>query len=416
MVWPDSVRYAILGGRFWSLLQAGEWDLWTSPGYPFFLYILAEVLHDADHVALVQHVLAVVTTLLVWASLRSCYRSPLAALGGGLAVALSPAQHYYAGCLLTENLSAFLVSLSIFLLVAANTASFKKMLAWRFLAGVAMGASILTRPNLVAGVVPSMILPLTTRQGEFTKRRYSAAVLITLLAVVITYVPWGQYNARRGLYSPQGNVGWQFHAFANSLGVGKPYHDLAFLQVTPRMDQELKREAVARMLANPKAYLKAVSTTSSYLLGIEWQGDTAPHVESLTVLDLSHELPVFTARPYTKPRAWRITMSKALSGVYQRLLPFAWAGLLVFLIRSMRGKLWGNIAVAAFPLSCLLSLAVILQANTRYSFPLEPLVLGFGLLAFVARLKEPASPGSVADESLSGSRRPLLELPRFRSR
>jgi hypothetical protein len=54
----------------------------------------------------------------------------------------------------------------------------------------------------------------------------------------------------------------------------------------------------------------------------------------------------------------------------------------------MRGKLWGNIAVAVFPLSCLLSLALLLQANTRFSFPLEPVVVGFGLLAFIAQLKE----------------------------
>jgi 4-amino-4-deoxy-L-arabinose transferase-like glycosyltransferase len=172
--------------------------------------------------------LTIASTLLVWASLRHCYRSPWAAFGGGLIVALSPAQHYYAQCLLTESLSAFLVTLSIYLIVVANkTALTKKRLYWRFLAGVSMGASILVRPNLLAGVFPSILSPLSKLQGESTFRRYVVSFLISLLAVLIIYLPWGLFNARRGLITPQGSLGLHVHAWANLLGVGKPYSGLA---------------------------------------------------------------------------------------------------------------------------------------------------------------------------------------------
>ena len=65
IVWPDSVRYVNLGDGFFRALAAGQWDLWTPPAYPLFVWLLTRVVHTVEIVILFQHILAIVTCVLV---------------------------------------------------------------------------------------------------------------------------------------------------------------------------------------------------------------------------------------------------------------------------------------------------------------------------------------------------------------
>ena len=65
IVWPDSVRYVNLGDGFFRALAAGQWDFLTPPGYPLFVWLLTRVVHTVEMVILAQHILAIITCVLV---------------------------------------------------------------------------------------------------------------------------------------------------------------------------------------------------------------------------------------------------------------------------------------------------------------------------------------------------------------
>src|SRR5262245_43606239 len=82
IIWPHSVRYANLSSGFFHRLAIEACDLWTSPGYPFFLWLCHYWVHTTRGVVFIQQALADVACVLIWVTARKSCGSLVALVGG----------------------------------------------------------------------------------------------------------------------------------------------------------------------------------------------------------------------------------------------------------------------------------------------------------------------------------------------
>lgn len=116
--------------------------------------------------------------------------SRLAALLGALLLALHPALVLYTPALMTEGVAASVITIAAWLCRRASGRGVAALVA----AGLALGASILIRPQLILAV-PFLGLLATPASGG-VQRRMARAALVSVLAVV-TCLPWTLRNCSR---------------------------------------------------------------------------------------------------------------------------------------------------------------------------------------------------------------------------
>lgn len=171
-------------------LLAGQgtiWDTFTPLGYPALLaliYAVAGKSHDA--VGVVQAFLGAGTCVLAWALARRLTRSDLAAAAAGVVLAFYTPLVVYTGFLLTETLFSFLLALAALLLVRAGDGGARSAPA---LAGLALGAATVVRPNLLFAF-PFLAACAWVRPAASGSRRaplVALAFAAPLLAVVVAY-------------------------------------------------------------------------------------------------------------------------------------------------------------------------------------------------------------------------------------
>jgi hypothetical protein len=116
--------------------------------------------------------------------------SRLAALLGALLLALHPALVLYTPALMTEGVAAAAITIAAWLCRRASGRGAAALLV----AGIALGASILIRPQLV--LAAPFLGWLATPPGGGSKRRFARAALVSALAVA-TCLPWTLRNCSR---------------------------------------------------------------------------------------------------------------------------------------------------------------------------------------------------------------------------
>jgi 4-amino-4-deoxy-L-arabinose transferase-like glycosyltransferase len=119
---------------------------------------------------------------------------PRAALGAGLAVALSPALVFYTPALMTEGVTASLLALSAWAVAAAREQKPARAPLFAALAGLVLGAATLVRPQslLFAPFFGALAAP----PGSGARARARDAVL-ALAAAIAVCVPWALRNCAR---------------------------------------------------------------------------------------------------------------------------------------------------------------------------------------------------------------------------
>jgi len=166
-------------------LSDGE-PFFRAPLYPFVLGLTYR-LTGGSYVAprVVQFTLgaltALITCLIAWRLLGA-----LAGLVSGLMAALYPVLIYFEGELLTETLFIFLVMLSLYLFTLAVDRQRGRL--W-FLAGLCLGAALITRPAV------AIFIPFALAGALAFARRRGAHTLVVLAGVVLMLAPVTAHNA-----------------------------------------------------------------------------------------------------------------------------------------------------------------------------------------------------------------------------
>jgi 4-amino-4-deoxy-L-arabinose transferase-like glycosyltransferase len=386
IVWPDSVRYANLGDGFFRYLATGQWDLWTTPGYPLFVWVLTRASRTVDAVILGQQILAIATCVLVLV-IGQTLLGRRAGLVGALLVALHPVRHYYAQALLSESLAEFLIVAGFAALVAAMRAGPGVFLAWRGMVGLLLGLAALVRPNLAPAIAVATLVPIIPERAVRRVIWLTAGALVTLVAAFLVLLPWLTYNAHRAEFRLALNSGWNIHHYANYLGIPSDIDTERLLSArhSVEIDHQLRSKVIGRFLGAPHAYIPGVfKTTVSLLLPIDPKGDVAPVIarcEHAAGDESFATLP----RPIRFPISWwRCRLHELALPVFAILISGGWLGLMVWTIDSLRCGRYDLAGLGLLPLVVIAAHALTLLWNTRFAFPCEALALGIGLPAGLA--------------------------------
>ena len=209
-VWPPlsiPPNFESYDGLGWNLAQGAGFTFavdgiaspyyFRTPGYPLFLAGLYAMFgHWPPAVYAAQVVLHGLSVVLLFLLARACLDRRVAALSACL-VAVFPVLLMYIPMVLPEILSAFLVSLSLWLILAYT----RRERGWILLvAGAVMGCSALVRPALgLFSVFCFFGLWLAGRAG----RRPVRVFLLLHLGVVVVMAPWAVRNyALMGRFLP----------------------------------------------------------------------------------------------------------------------------------------------------------------------------------------------------------------------
>jgi 4-amino-4-deoxy-L-arabinose transferase-like glycosyltransferase len=156
------------------------WDTFTPSGYPALLALLYSITDSSrTFVGVVQAFLGGATCVLTHRIALSASGNQLVALLSALGVAVHFPLIFYSGLLLTEAPFAFLLVLSLWLLLRAVKKPSSGTRA--LLAGLSLGAATVTRPNLLA-LYPLLLLYLWLALADPQKPPAARARALLLLA------------------------------------------------------------------------------------------------------------------------------------------------------------------------------------------------------------------------------------------
>jgi Dolichyl-phosphate-mannose-protein mannosyltransferase len=389
IVWPDSQRYVVMSVDLPHRLLTSDWDHHTAPAYPLFLYAVGSWISTVKGVAVMQQGLGILTCWIVWFTARRLFGERAAFLAG-LVVALSPFRHYYAETLLTESLGEFLLVTGVCSLLLAEGRPLGRMILLRSTAGAALGLASLTRPNLLPALVLGILAPVRPATDGGRKGGFTGIVVMTAVSLSVVG-PWLAFNLNRGVLGVTGGAGLQLTLFSNEFGIGPAYPDRLLVHLG---DGERQQVALARIARHPAAYVRGVTRSMVYLtIPARPRGDVAPAIPTCEGWASSVPLPRFDPGPPGRHWGWRCVAHASLSMVVAVLITVGWAGLVAWGVASLVAQRYPLAVIAAIPLACVVALALTLQGNTRYAYPLETLALGFGLPALGTLLGPPLSRG-----------------------
>ena len=377
IIWPDSIRYADLAAELPSRLT-GDWDSFSAPGYPAFLWVCGRWIATADGVAWVQQGLAICACALTWSVVRHAC-GLRAALLGGLIVALSPERHYYAQTMLSECLSEFVFVAGISLMVVAGNLPNGTQTVVRSIAGVALSAAALIRFNMIPATLAATVISRRPRVAQSGATRLGATGIAAPAAWLGVVLAWLVFLTQQDIHSLPGNAARLFNGFANEHGIGQTVAVPTAL--TPGLAREQEHALWERIGANRAAYGRAVLRTARALVfSFVWRGDVAPSIPECSPPPPGNGSPRgFAERPRPLRGVWRLKVHRALSSLYKLLTPLGWIGLAVWGVAvAGRGRL-DLFLLAAAPLVGIAALSLMVMINTRYTFPFDALALGIGI-------------------------------------
>jgi 4-amino-4-deoxy-L-arabinose transferase-like glycosyltransferase len=177
---PDSIGYFQAA---YELAHGVDLDIpiRRTPGYPLFLTgAIWTVGEDFHSIALIQHLLGVITAILAYLIGKRLF-SPLAGLIAGLLVALSGPLIIFEHYLMSEPLFTVFVTAAIWLGVAGLQERSTKFLA---LAGAAVGLAYLARP-VGGALMPILALAALVLAGKFPQRILRSASVVAGFALVL---------------------------------------------------------------------------------------------------------------------------------------------------------------------------------------------------------------------------------------
>jgi 4-amino-4-deoxy-L-arabinose transferase-like glycosyltransferase len=372
-----------LGDGFFRTLAAGQWDLWTTPAYPLFVWLLTRAVHTVEMVILSQHVLAIITCVFILI-IGQTLLGRWAGVVGALLVALDPMRHYYAQSLLSESLAEFLIVAGFLAVVAAMQVAAPAFLGWRALLGLLLGVAALVRPALAPVIAVAAATPLVPQRVTRRAPWMVAGALVTSATAFLTLLPWLWYNAHRGEFGLSLNSGYTIHDYASAIGFPKDADTERLMKGahSVEVDRELRGRVPGRFLGAPLAYVLAVfDTTIALTVPVRPLGDVAPVIARCEYAGPGSITLVLPPPVHRSISWWRCGVHKIVVPLFALLISVGWLGLMLWSVDSLRDRRYDLAALTLFPLVVIFAHAFFLLWNTRFAFPCEALALGLGLPA-----------------------------------
>lgn len=379
VVWADSVRYAELAVGLPERLRTGNWDTWTTPGYPALVWAVGRLSRRVEAVILVQQLAAVAAAGLAWAAVRRLFGA-WPALVVGLLFALSPIRHYYAQAFLTESPAETIFVAGFAAAAFSLDARGGSRLAFRVLAGALFGIATLVRPNLLVAIAVAVAIPVV-EGGRLRAGASVGAAAATALAAGLVLAPWLAFNESRHVHGLTANAGYNLNLFANLAGL-EPQVDLAAWEAdgySPEEDQRLGVIGRDRMLAQPRAALRAMGLALETLTF--WAasgGDVSPYLPACTFTFGDGRLAELDPAAERPSDHGRCDAHRVLLRALPKAVTIGWVATVVFGLASAWRRRWDRAVLALLPVAPVLALAAMLLANTRYGAPLEGVALAVG--------------------------------------
>jgi hypothetical protein len=177
---PDSIGYFQAAYELAHGLDV-DIPIRRTPGYPLFLAAaIWSVGEDFHSIALIQHLLGVITAILAYLIGRRLF-SPLAGLVAGVLVAVSGPLIIFEHYLMSEPLFTLFVTATVWLAVTGLQERSTRFLA---LAGVAVGLAYLARP-VGGALMPILALAAMVLAGSFRQRMLGSACAVAGFGLVL---------------------------------------------------------------------------------------------------------------------------------------------------------------------------------------------------------------------------------------
>ncbi len=321
-------RHPILDAGYYygwaQRLAAGNFrlagDFSGNPLYPYFLAFLVRSLRAGPVlIRAVQHLLGVITCLLVYHCGRKIFR-PRTGLLAALLFAVFPLAVFYEGWLLSTALEVFLMVALLAALLSADRPS-----RWGWLGGgVLAGLLILARPSLVPLGAAAWII-LGTAREKF--RRRAAKLLLFGLGLLLPLVPFSlQYYAHEkefALISPHGGENFYIGNNPEASGLGRMPE---FARGIPELQRRDFQKEASRLTG--REFSPARSSRFWFGRGLAFIGSHPLRFLRLLVLKVylflcgvdffdNYNLDFFRGQfaPLAFPFSWRILSALALGGL-----------------------------------------------------------------------------------------------------
>jgi 4-amino-4-deoxy-L-arabinose transferase-like glycosyltransferase len=184
----DTISYTSIAdkirvGRFYQ----NQEDIFRPPGYPLFIASILSLAGENYRVIIFFQILlfSLTVVLTYWAAYHA-FGEKVARLSGWF-VALNPALAYYSVTILSETLSIFLVSLSLFLIIKGIR---KQKSTFFLLAGIALAYLLWIKPiGLLLGLFFALAVLLQPKlSGKWVKS------FLLILPVISVFFAWSLHN------------------------------------------------------------------------------------------------------------------------------------------------------------------------------------------------------------------------------
>jgi Tfp pilus assembly protein PilF len=383
-----------------KMLLAGE-DLHQLHGfrpllYPMFVAVFYKLggAHGIDLTVAAQHLLGVLTGMLVALLGARLFRHRLSGLAGGVLYLLAPVPLYFEGELLIESSYIFLICLGLLLILhAAGVAGWKGALLWLLCGGLTV-LTAQARPNILVFMA---VYPFFAGWRWWRSRQGAALLpLLGLIGGMVMGIPWGFVNKMQSghfqVIPSTGGVNLYLGNRRAADGIkmeldrrvnyNERYEDP--VEVWAREGYEAAMRAQGRQPdTNPKS-------VSQYWTRRAIGEIKAAPAHWLRLMAKKCWLTLWNAEvPTLKSFAFLQT-----DYVWLRLLPVRWAVLLILAPAGIWAAVkWGNrdaLFVLLFYASIYSAANIAFFIVDRYRYPVWPVmaaIAGGGLLAFVETIR-----------------------------
>ena len=447
-----------------SYLAMARGELFSSAthmaGYPAFLRVVHAVSDEISLTILVQHLLGMLTGVLLYAMTRRLGAPSWAGLVAAAAVLLSLDQIVLEHSLLTEALFTFLIVAMAYCAVASlstptgSPQDLRRRVAWLAAAGALLGLSAYVRSYSVLLIPCLFVWALVAFGGSWRSRLLTAgAGTATAVAVVLVYATtqW----AMAGYFGLAKSSGWALYSrtaqFADCSEFTPPPGTRRLCEATPeqrrpgpdfyawepesparrafgdqrRGGEELSAFARAAVLNQPVDYLETVANDFIRYFAPGWNDDRAYAGVGLELTAVDRRAPgteqasVESINALYEPVDVRVRGGVAALSDLQQLLRVQPLLLLQFVLLAGAGLWWARgprrAAVAMLLGTSLLLMAVPPATaiySARYALPVSGLLAAaaaLGLLTIVERVRSrpPPSPEPRTREAVAA--RPMSE-------
>ncbi len=397
----DGVARAILQGKGGEALADG----FRPVLYPLFLAAIYKIAGTWDIIAAMaaQHFLGIWTALLVAATARRTFASPLAGLAAGLLYALAGPPLYFEGELLITSLFTFLVTLILWVLVRQEDS---RSLAGWLIAGCLIALAAEARSNLLIFLPSLLLFPLFLKLPLPTQRQTPrpalgaglalGATLGGMLLLATAKMPW---SGELRLLPGAGGINLYLGNRAGADGM-IPRQDRAITYGEEYRDsvqvfaEEVYREAIAKEVITEAR--KPGAKVDPSAISRYWTGRTLEEIrhEPLAWLALMSRKVLFLTWNEEIPNNKSYTFAAARESPLLKYLPVRWW----LLLTLAPAGLWLGLRRGSHQAIYWLSSFVILYGagllaffvNSRFRIPLWPplaILAGGGLYALVTGLR-----------------------------